>query len=127
MSGCLVTVRLSARSESVPRVRSHVDELARSGVFPTASSTPRRWPPVSGQPGCGPLPAAQTGSASCASNARAAYCCRKSPRGVPGKREPLDGDVTGRGALLVDAGTLAWGVRERTGAGRAVWARLAAS
>ncbi|MFI8851874.1 ATP-binding protein [Streptomyces sp. NPDC053499] len=45
---------------------------------------------------------------------------------MPELRKPDPEEVSGRGLLLVDALSQAWGVRPRTGAGKTVWVHLAA-
>ncbi|MGP3976912.1 ATP-binding protein [Streptomyces sp. 8N114] len=44
---------------------------------------------------------------------------------MPELRKPDPEETSGRGLLLVDALSQAWGVRPRTGAGKTVWVHLA--
>ncbi|MEW2222869.1 ATP-binding protein [Streptomyces sp. NPDC006990] len=44
---------------------------------------------------------------------------------MPELRKPAPEETSGRGLLLVDALSQAWGVRPRTGAGKTVWVHLA--
>lgn len=43
----------------------------------------------------------------------------------PARAAPGEGDSGGRGLLLVDALTVAWGVRSRRSPGKTVWAECA--